>query len=209
MNRILASCVMVALALSMSTPSVQASQIVGTSALGAGGITANNANIQLATSISIAGLQIQGASGNFTSGPPTFTVLFGPFVLSLSPAAPSSNTFTFGGAGYGTFTATSFTLDDTSTGSARNVYFKGSFAPGFGGFTTNNNVTLQFSFTQQGGPGSAISGSASLVAPAPAPPQGAVPEPGTFVLALLGIMPFAFARYRTSRSVQMGACSGL
>lgn len=178
--------------------SAQASAILGSAAIG-GAVTGTNQtattqDIKTATTVNFAGFSFQSGTNNFIG--------FGLFAPTgsasvLSPIVVGANTFTFGNASFGTFTATALVFDDNTTALARNVYFTGSFAPGsfYNPPFTTNTATLQIGFTQQGGPGTAISASLSLNTPG-VPPPNAVPEPATFLAALLGVVPFVIARRR-------------
>jgi hypothetical protein len=114
----------------------------------------------------------------------------GPFTLSVPVPPVTGNMFSIGDAGFGTFTATKYLVNDTSPVNGRNIVLLGTFTPGTelvtnsGGTLTANDAQLTLAFTQTGGPGNAISVSLTLVSP---PDVASVPEPATMTIAGLGI----------------------
>ena len=182
-------------------------------------------NLILANQIRLSNIKDNGGSGGANTG--NFQDLAdggtGPGVAigtSLSNATSSSplvlqfytgaSSFTFGNSTWGTFTATSQT--DVIGTRTRTETFTGTFTPAnpfFGDSTlTNNTAQLLFIFNQVGGAGSAVSGSATLQAPA-----ATVPEPATIsllgtALGMFGLVTGVRRLRRRSNHTISGATTG-
>jgi len=151
-----------ALACLLTVSQAQAAPITGSEALPAlGGITANTPDVDTATVFTFAAFGIGSKTGDYV-GDITVTIP-GPFTLTVSPPG-SPNSFTISSPGWGTFTAMTLQLDDPTPPTFRQISFDGMFTPGpnFGAFAgMTNTASLDISFTQAGGPGNAISASAT------------------------------------------------
>jgi hypothetical protein len=165
--------VAVAAALLQATP-VRADVVVGTQAIvDTDTPTADTGDIETATSFTLVALTTTGSrTGDFLGVPP-LTFLGG---ATFTPATPG--TFHFGSAAFGTFTGVSI-IEDASAPGFESFTIGGVFAPGtlFPG-KSPGAATLDLSFVQIGGPGTAISASGTLVS---------VPEPGSLLLGVAGV----------------------
>lgn len=192
-----------ALALLLSTQAADASMIVGSQAMSYPGrnpvITLpTTKNITTATSFGFPTMTLGASSGNFL-------LYTGPGAL-VSTTLSTANylTYNFSSAGFGTFQTTAFVSDVTTLFAGittRIIKLNGTITPGTGPsgayavLSPNTGAVFILSLNQAGGTGSAISASSTLQAPAPAPPLG-IPEPGTMVLAIVGLIPLAIAARR-------------
>lgn len=158
-------------------------------------ITANNGN-DIATADVFSGLSFTTtASQGGSFGPGVVGQTFGAVSLDLS----SIGSFSFGNALFGMFQATSFT--DTgfdAIDKSRGFLIVGTFTPGTGlpAGLTANSALLSISFTQVGGPTSAISLSGTLTTPAPSQ----TPEPSTIVMLGTIAGPIAFGVWRRRKT---------
>jgi len=121
-----------------------------------------------------------GSLQTTTSRTGGFTALAAGQVLTSTTFSPTSpTTFSVGNTVFGTFTGTSASLLP-STSTNQNYLIVGNFTPGtaFGTPNVPQLASLTVSFTQNGGPGSAISASASL---------STVPEPTSVAMMGLGV----------------------
>lgn len=131
---------------------------------------------------------------------------FGKITINFTPTG-----LTLTGAGFGTFSSTGITNlgAQTSGNSVFQQYrFIGNYTPGSdfvgktsvqGGVITSVPQLSDFtiSLTQTGGIGQTISVGGTFITPSQfLPPLAVVPEPGTYVAALLGVVPFVVARRR-------------
>lgn len=161
-----------------SSDTAQAAAIVGSQALnGINLVTDPALNLPAATSITFSNVEIQSTGFGDFSTTGTGTVVAGATVLNTG----SLNTFTFGNASFGTFTAITG-VQNANVPPFRSFVFTGVFNPGtfFGGLTSNA-AQLAMSFTQSA-PNESISQSWTLNANS----IFAVPEPSSFALLALG-----------------------
>ena len=162
----------------------QAGAIVGSQAFNNGGVLITQPvggdNLGAATEFSVT-LQTSSAVGAQKGD-------YVGFASETLPAATlnvaSLGSFTYGDAAFGKFTATSG-VELSSPSNTRTFYIQGNFTPGtgFSGMAVNT-ASILIQFTQVGGPGNAISFSATQNTPAASPP---VPEPASLALAGIGI----------------------
>ncbi len=179
MNRFLrASAFLLVAGLGLAAaPSAQAAFITGNQGLADSGTPTliGSNNINTATGFNFGNLETTTArDGGFRAGAPEIDLRS----TTFTPANPT--TFTLGvGSRFGTFRATSDVLVDSSS-VARSYLITGFFTPGseFGGGSPEF-ARLAVSFTQVGGPGTAISDSATLTVP--------VPEPASIAMIGLGL----------------------
>jgi len=174
----------------------QAGAIVGSQAF-------NNAGVVITQPL---GGSDQGAATQFSITLQTSAIAGGQtgdyvgFPSDTLPAATldvaSLGSFTYGDAAFGTFTATSG-VELSSPTNTRTFFIQGNFVPGsaFPGLTTNT-ASILIQFNQGGGPGTAISFSATQNTPA----SPIVPEPASLALAGIGLCFVSFFRELRKRS---------
>jgi len=153
-------------------------------------------NIDTASTLTIGDLLSGGSKTGVFVGTPTFTD-FGS--VTFSTANGANTTFAFGNATFGFFASTLITSVNSGNG-VQSFFILGTFtpgtAPGYGGVTAVQPASFTISFTQTpagGGVGSSISDSGTLSVP----PAGAVPEPASFAMVVIGLGGvFAVGRFR-------------
>lgn len=186
----------VAGALALSMASTQAAPVYTSGSFAINTFTSTTGNVQSSSAFTL--------TANLNTGSPTgdFATVF-PTNNSMPSLTPMSTSFDFNNLGslgfsdasLGTFTASNaYQVSNTNNGltgaqeaASATWYVYGSFMPG-SSFATSPSYPLTGSETwtlsQTGGPGAAISMSATFASPAAPAPVTGVPEPAT--LALLG-----------------------
>jgi len=144
------------------------------------------ASIDTASTLTIGDLRTGFSSTGVFVGTP-FLTDFGAVTFSTANGANSS--FTFGNATFGTFISTTITSIISGNG-FQSFFILGNFTPGtaanYGGVTAPQPASFTLSFTQTpagGGANSTISDSGTLSVP----PAGAVPEPASFAMVVIGL----------------------
>jgi len=183
------------------TPQARAA-LVGTQGFDdSGSPTATPNDITLATTFNIGDFgSTLGQTGIFVGMPKQD---IGAISFNVTPVLhvpfPNSS-FTFTNAVFGTFTSTEIELTSVVTGTNASVSYTiegnwttGSIAPP----PSTVAATMTFSATQTGGPGKAISDSATFTVPAI--PLTTVPEPSSMVLLVVGAMGGLGAWWRKRR----------
>ena len=216
MRRLLISCAVAATAFFVQVPRSEATQIIGSIGFGTRSVDLiGGTNLATATSLKINSYagpnSLQAAAVGDYAGTGPGPVWAG-ITLGSSFAVPNLNLaslvgFTISNASYGTFTSVAtqgaFTTQILGqSASFLDILMVGNFVPtgafAAAGFTSSQAV-VRYSFNQSG---NAVSVGVTLSSDAPAPPTDVVPEPATYVAALLGVVPFLFARRRRAvRSV--------
>jgi hypothetical protein len=179
-----------------------AGPVVGSEAFGFVNVTAlPSGNINTATSFTFDTFVFSGTSGGYDDAPATD--LAGPFVFNISNGVGGAFSATVSDTSWGSLVLDSFVVEsNVPSQNTRSLVFTGIFTPASPGGWANsygaNTARVLISLNQDGGTNSAIGGGLSLVTPNPvAPPLSTgVPEPATYVAALLGVIPFLFARRR-------------
>lgn len=171
--------------------SVQAGMLNGSQSVGTlGSVTFTpGTDIQFATSFSINGLSTGGSlTGDYlTLSAPVGTALS---VGALNFTPTSLGSFVLNGLGWGTFNGASLVADDFNGSTrTRSFFLSGAFSPAaWAGSLNDANqpASLTIAFTQSTN-GGAVSVSGTLNTPPAAPPGRGVPEPTTYVAALMGV----------------------
>ena len=154
--------------------------------------TSTTSNVQTTTSFAMTSDLLTGSpTGSFSALPP-------PGVLALPATLDSIDDFNFSDPVFGTFTAATLSLFNTSiNGPSVTVSYdiEGSFVPGTGWSNSGTLFTANetWGLTQTGGAGNAISMSGTFHSPA-SPPQ--VPEPATLTILGLGLLAAGAVRRR-------------
>lgn len=174
----------------LSMNSVEAGSIIGSQGFSFAGVRVTNSANTMLTPVSSSNLataqyfRLQGVSSNFSVGGDFADDNGDPYSISslgnLFFDTTVGTGFNFSTPGYGTFHSTQIQKVNNNT-----YYVIGNFTPGtdFPGSLTSNTAEFEISLNQGGGPGNAISGSASLFTPAI---HTSVPEPSSLALACVG-----------------------
>ncbi len=197
MNKILAvAALLAAFAVNTTQAGVIAAGTQGVA--DTGGPTASNSDITVAgTTFTIGDIVLSGnGTGDFALNPISGGGNRDLGGSTLDMANPGA--LTFGSPAFGTFTATSISLLSSTSGQNAQVTFFaiGNYTPGSVLVAAGYNGAAQaasftISFTQTGGPGAAVSDSATFSTP----PTG-VPEPATVVGLISGVVAFGAFRLR-------------
>lgn len=185
--------------------SAQAALIMGSESFAVTGISPSGTSESLLSVSQFTGFTFMTLSG---------TGDFAAFPVQLMNNSPldttSLNTFTFGNATFGTFTATigaQTSAFSDQIGEQRSFSFVGVFTPGtdpaFAGLTAND-ASLIISLTQAGGSGNAISASATLNAP-PAFRDVTTPEPASIAMFGTMLVPLALGAFRRRQKAAQAA----
>jgi len=209
MRRALISCGLAAVVLCLQASRSEASLILGSVAFGTSKVTLiGGTTLASATSLKID--SFAGANGGQAipqndyagtgPGPLWAGIPFGTQFSLPNLVLASLPGFTVSNAAFGTFTAVAsqgiFTTQILNqSASFLDIFMIGNFVP-TGAFAaagyTSTETQLRLSFNQSG---DAVSAAITLNS-TPLPPQDVVPEPGTFLAALLGVAPLWVLRRR-------------
>jgi hypothetical protein len=194
----------IALAALMSVSgTARAAPVVGTEALAGGGTTLSGSNdiTTAATASWTSWIDTASKTGAFVAVGDFELVSIGSSTLELHTGAPGT-AWTIGSATWGTFVETTVTAIVIGS-HAIAIYVDGTFTPGsdFPAGSDPNTVTMILGLTQVGGKGTAISTSATLVAPSRPPPGAPEINANVFFSAfslLLGSVAVIFGRKRVA-----------
>lgn len=191
---------LVAILVVMSGITSQAATIVGSQAIGDfGSPVTDTGNILTATTFDFSG----SLAAATTSRSGDFTALSGPLTLTFSqPVLNLSNPvgWTFSNPVLGTFVAQSVSLESIGT-TQIGFYILGTFTPGSGLASYDAGLaSFSISFTQVGGPNTAISDSGTLTSP-----PTVTPEPTSMALAGFAGIGMAVGAWRRRRQEKLQA----
>ena len=133
----------------------------------------------------------QLTNNNTTFGSVTFS---SPINIPTSGTAASSPALTVSGTGFGTFTASTVQVVTREAGFL-DLYFLGTYTPGFGNFAGDEAASLRLNLTRNGG-GVAADGSLAAPPNGPTPPPPSVPEPASMAVLGAGLLGLGLARRR-------------